>query len=226
MGDEALPPGDAMPKKKKQVIQLNCQNEPNSRRKMSLCRFEVRVGGMTHDFDDPDRFLQCLQGEEDTSADIYVRGVPARGGAGSQGVTDFFCQELRLVRLPGRWQKRALQYLRNQCGHRFLKEGAVCQAREEIPGGDEGEGCSKSLEFQADDTFSERVGTRSPAHLMMLPDSSLGGINTGSDSKRVNSSGSLAPTRLLSLQHQNQQQQQKQTSPPTVISREGSCQDL
>ena len=66
---------------------------------MTLCHFEVCVGGMTHAFDDPDRFLLWLQGEDYTSADICTRGVPVSGGVGSQEVTDFFCQELRLAKL-------------------------------------------------------------------------------------------------------------------------------
>ena len=83
VGDEAPPPGDAIPKQKKQVSQMNCQNAPRSQHMMTLCCFEVRVGGMTHAFDGPDWFLLWLQGEEDTSADIFVREVPARGGTES-----------------------------------------------------------------------------------------------------------------------------------------------
>ena len=84
-----------------------------------------------HGFRDPGHFLQWLQGEEETSADVCVRGVPARGGAGSQEVTDFVFKELRLARLRGRLQKRALRYLKNRCGHQFSEEEAFCQALEE-----------------------------------------------------------------------------------------------
>ena len=105
--EETPPPGDAIPKQKKQVNLMNCQKVLSSRRKMTLYRFEVHVGGMTHAFDGPDRFLLWLQGEEDASADICAQEDPARGGMGSQEVTDF-CQELSLPKLPGRWQKRTL----------------------------------------------------------------------------------------------------------------------
>ena len=108
--------------------------------------FQVRVRDRTHSFREPGHFLQWLQGEEETSADVCVRGVPARGGAGSQEVTDFIFKELRLAKLPGRWQKRALQYLKNRCGHQFSKEEAVCEAREEYHRKErEEESCSKSL---------------------------------------------------------------------------------
>ena len=149
--DRLFLPGDAIPKQKKLVNQMNCQNVPSSRRKMTLFRFEVRVGGITHAFGGPDHFLLWLQGEEDTSTDIWARGVPARGGTGSQEVADFFCQELRLAKLPGRWQKRTLQYLRNQCGHRFLEEGAACKARGEISSGEVKESRCEDLGLQADD---------------------------------------------------------------------------
>ena len=132
VGDEAPPPGDAIPKQKKPVNQMNSQNVPSSGNKMTLCHFEVRVRGMTHAFDGPSRFLLWLQGEEDTSANICVQGVRARGEAGSQEVTDFFFKDLRMAPLPGRWQRRTLRYLRNRCGHRFLENGVDCKAWEKI----------------------------------------------------------------------------------------------
>ena len=106
--EQQQPPGDKIPKQKKRVNQMNHQNTSSSRRKMTLCCFEVSVRGKTHAFDGTDRFLHWLQGEEDTSANLCVRGVAARGATGSQEVTDFFCQELRLPKLPRRWQKRTL----------------------------------------------------------------------------------------------------------------------
>ena len=126
VGGETPSPGDVISEAKRPVVRLNYQSLSSSRRKMSLCRFEVRVGDIMHDFHDPDRFLQLLQGEEEASTVVCVRGVPARGGTGSQDVTDFFYKGLRLARLPGRWQKRVLQYLNNRCGHQFSKEGTVC----------------------------------------------------------------------------------------------------
>ena len=72
VGDEAPPPGDSIPKQKKWVNLMNCQNVPSSRRKMTLWHFKVRVWGMIHAFDGPDRFLLWLQKEEDTSADICM----------------------------------------------------------------------------------------------------------------------------------------------------------
>ena len=145
VGGETPLPGGAMPEAKRQVVQLNCQRPSSSRHKKSLCRFEVRVGDMTHDFHDLDHFLQWLQVEEETSIVVCIRGVPAQEGLGSQDVTDFFYKELRLVRLLGRWQKRTLWYLKNRCGHRFPKEGGVCQAREEYHEGDERESHDESL---------------------------------------------------------------------------------
>ena len=84
----------------------------------------------------------------------------------SQEVTDFFCHELRLPKLPGRWQKRTLRYLRNRCGHRFLEEGAVCKAREEISSGKEKESRCEELGLQAGDVSLQRAGNRSSAHLL------------------------------------------------------------
>ena len=86
---------------------------------MSLSRFEVRVGDKTHHFGKPGLFLQWLRREEETSTNVCVQVVPARGDAGSQEVSDFVCKDLRLAKLPGKWQKRALRYLKNRCGHRF-----------------------------------------------------------------------------------------------------------
>ena len=70
--EEAPPPGDAIHKQKKRVNQMHHQNKSSSRRRMTLFHFEDRVGGKTHAFDGPDRFLHWLQGEEDTSANICV----------------------------------------------------------------------------------------------------------------------------------------------------------
>ena len=84
--------------------------------------------GWDHSFDDPGHFLLWLQDRGDVSnEDVYLRGVLARGEEGSQEVTTFFRRELRLAPTLVRWQQRTLQYLRNQCGHRFCKERAVCQ---------------------------------------------------------------------------------------------------
>ena len=89
-GIQAPPLGDAIPKQKKCVNQMNL---PSSRHKMTLCHFEVCVGGITHVFDSPHCFHLWLQGDEDTST--------ARGEVVSQEVADFFFKELRLVPLPG-----------------------------------------------------------------------------------------------------------------------------
>ena len=204
---------------------MNCQNMPSSRCKMTLCCFEVCVGGMTHAFG-PDCFLHWLQGEEDTSAVICIRGVPVRGGAGSEEVTDFFCQELRLAEPPGRWQKRTLWYLKNRCGHRFLEEGAVCQAREEISAGDEMESHCKRLKFQVHDTFIKHVGTRSPTHLLILrpghqiasPDSGLKSIQFFWDSRPYQTPLSPAPAAAAATAAEA-------NISPTVLSGKGSNKD-
>ena len=128
-----------------------------------LRRFEVSVGDMKHRFDNPDHFLQWLQGEKEASTTISIRGVLAQGGTGSQDVTDFFYKELRLARLPGRWQKRPLHYLKKRCEHLFSKEGVVCQAREEYREGEEKGSCGKSLgESKTDDTSFFASGITSP----------------------------------------------------------------
>ena len=81
---------------------------------------------------------------------------------GSQEFTDLLFKELRLTH-PGRWQKRTLRYLKKRCGHRFSKEGAVCQAREEYHEGEEKESCGKSLgESKTDDTSFFASGITSP----------------------------------------------------------------
>ena len=116
-----MPPSGVMPEAKKRAVRVNCQKPSSNRSKMSLSCFEVHVGDRTHSFYEPGHFLHWLQGEEETSAEVCVQGVPARGGTGSQEVTDFVFKELRMAKLPGRWQKRALQYLKNRCVHRFSK---------------------------------------------------------------------------------------------------------
>ena len=183
VGAEIPPPGGEMLKAKRRVFRQNCQRPSSSRYKMSLCHFEVRVRDMTHDFHDTVHILQWLQGEEEASTVVCVQGVPVQGGTGSQDVTDFFYKELRLVRLPGRLQKRALRHLKNRCGLRFSEEGAVCQAQEEYheEGGWESHGESLG-ESGTDDVSSicARIGspthllTSSPAHLLTPPDSSQG----------------------------------------------------
>ena len=155
------------------------------------------------------------RGKEDTSADICVRGVPAKGRTGSQEVTDFFTQELRLPKLAGKWQKRTLHYLRNRCGHRFLEEGAVSKAQEEISSQEES--CCEGLELQADDVSLQQAGTKSYAFLMTSrpghPVTSalchrpagLGAINTSPASQGDNSSRIVALNTSLSLSIQQQQ---------------------
>ena len=106
VGGETMPPSDVMPEAKKRAVRVNCQKPSSNRSKMSLSCFEVHVGDRTHSFYEPGHFFHWLQGEEETSAEVCVRGVPARGGTGSQEVTDFVFKELRMAKLPGRWQKR------------------------------------------------------------------------------------------------------------------------
>ena len=122
----------------------------------------------------------------------------AWGEEGSPEVTTFFRNELRLAPTLVHWQRRTPWYLRNQCGHRFCEEGAVCETR------------------QSDFTGSgERRGVKlvSPAcnvkELMTLalhhPVTSesrhrprLGGMNTAPASKRTDPMG-LADQQHLSL---------------------------
>ena len=138
---------------------------------------------------------------------LRARSLCKRGN-GSQEVTDFFSQELRLPKLTGKWQKRTLHYLRNRCGHRFLGEGAVCKAQEEISSGEESR--CEGLGLQAGDVSLQRAGTQSSALLVMSrsghPVTSdlrhrpawLEGINTGPESQRDNSSREM-PCQHLSL---------------------------
>ena len=95
-----MPPSDVMPQVKKWAVRANCQKPSSSRSKMSLSRFEVRVGNKTHRFDEPGHFLQWLRGEEETATDVCVQGVKARGSVGSQEVNNFIFKELRLSKLP------------------------------------------------------------------------------------------------------------------------------
>ena len=110
--------------------------------------------------------------------------------------------------------------MKNQCGHRFSEEEAVCQTQEEYPDKERNENCGESLVVDGT-SMCTRMG--SPAHLLtsssahrMTSPSSQRGIKAGLDEEIVNSLGTLPLKRILSLQplSQQQQQQQKQTSPP------------
>ena len=179
---------------------------------MSLSRFEVRVGDKTHHFSKPGLFLQWLRGEEGTLTDVCIRGVPAQGGVGSQEVTDFIFKEMMLAKLPGKWQKRTLWYLKNRCGHRFSKGEAVCKAQEE-----------HHREKREEESSSESLGaSRSckrmgcPAHQMMSGLASSRKAMKGGLSQRGKTyfSGNSPLGQIFTLQPTNQQQQQKQPSSP------------
>ena len=123
-GKEAPPPGDAIPKQKKSINWMKGRNAPSCGPRMTLCHFEVCFGDVTHSFNDPDRFLLWLQDRGDASNDdVSLRGVLARGEAGSQEVTTFFRKELKLAPTLVRWQRRTLWYLCNRCGHRLCEGG-------------------------------------------------------------------------------------------------------
>ena len=194
---------------------MNCQKPSSNRSKMSLSLSRSALG-TGHSFCEPDHFLQWLQGEEETSADVCVRGVPARGGTGSQEVTDFVFKELRMAKLPGRWQKRDLRYLKNRCGHRFSKEEVVCEAQEEYYHEEwEGESCSESLVAS-----HSCKGMGSPAQWMMSsPASSRRAIKGGLRREETHFSGNSPLGQIFSLQptnhhhHHHHLQQPKQSSP-------------
>ena len=143
--------------------------------------------------------------------------MPARGGADSQEVNDFVFEELRLAKLPGKWQKRTLRYLKNRCGHRFSKEEVVCKAQEEYHRKEwEEESCSESLVASCS---CKEMG--SPAHWITSdPASSRRAIKGAPNQERTHFSGNSPLVQISSLQPTNQQQQpqQKQTSPPTIVS--------
>ena len=70
---EAPPAADAIPKRKKIINQMKGHNAPSCFLRMTLCSFEVRLGGETHSFDDPGRFLLWLQDRGDVSnEDVYL----------------------------------------------------------------------------------------------------------------------------------------------------------
>ena len=208
VGKETPPPGDAIPKQKKGINRMKLHNTP------SCCRFEVRFGGLTHPFNDPDCFLLWLQDRGDASNDdVYLQAVLTRVEVGSQEVTTFFRKELRLAPPLVHWQRRTLWYLRN----RFCEEWEVFQAREEDFTGDK-ESCKEELVSPADDVTE--VMTLAPGHPVMPTLSyplGLEGINTAPASQGDTLVGSLILHTLLSLQTSQQLQPPLQSKSPALF---------
>ena len=80
-------------------------------------------------FQNPSHFCKWLGERKGNPAELYIRGVPARGGRGSTEVAQFLAKQLQLPNPLHRWQKWKVAYLMKQCGHRSGEEGAVCEAQ-------------------------------------------------------------------------------------------------
>ena len=71
VGGETTPPSDVMPEAKKWTVQMNCQKPANNRNKIHSA-VSRSASGTGHCFCKRGHFLQWLQGEEETFADICI----------------------------------------------------------------------------------------------------------------------------------------------------------
>ena len=108
------------------VAKVQCQ--VRRQRRMTCHIIDVLAEGSKWTFQNPAHFCKWLRGREENSADIYIRGVPGRGGHGSTEVAQFLAKQLRLPKPLYMWQRRKLAYLRKRCGHRSGEAGVVCES--------------------------------------------------------------------------------------------------
>ena len=96
-------------------------------REMTCHITEVLDTGSKWTFQNPSHFCKWLVERKKNPAELYIRGVPVRGGRGSTEVARFLAKQLRLPNPLHRWQKWKVAYLVKRCGHRSGEEGAACK---------------------------------------------------------------------------------------------------
>ena len=108
---------------------VRSQCQVRRQREMTCYVVEVLDAGSKWTLNNASHFCKWLWERKGNPADLYVLGVPARGGRGSREVAQCLSKQLWLPNPLHQWQKRKVEYLLNCCGHCSEKEGAVCEAQ-------------------------------------------------------------------------------------------------
>ena len=119
---------EQMPAKEGGLKRAESQCQVRRQREMTCHIIDVLDTGSKRTFQNPSHFCKWLGERKEDSDELYIRGVPARGGRGSTEVARFLAKQLRLPSPLHRWKKQ-VAYLMKQCEHCSGEEGAVCEAQ-------------------------------------------------------------------------------------------------
>ena len=114
-----------MQKQRKRGRTFRRQSLPHHSRKMSFECIEVSFQGSVRAFMEIPSFVASENSIQGPSQVIGIRGVSAKGGPGSQELSDFITSVLHIEGAPGRWRRRHIGFLQKRCGHCLAGEGAV-----------------------------------------------------------------------------------------------------